>query len=303
MNGAMMAVPLSEADALSYIERLASKQPKGKISVGCVNSPKSVTITGDADQVDALKALLDEASISARKLQVNVAYHSSHMNTIADKYANSIQDLCSDDFLESATMVSSVTREIVPVQELSKSAYWVQNLISPVRFSEALSQICQAGKNQKGRNNENSFIVNDLLEIGPHSTLQGPTKDILKSIPGGEKITYASILTRFASASNTVPQAIGQMHCLGYKINFGLINGVGHKSSKFLPDLPEYSFDHTQLYWHETAVSSTGFRLRPHGKLDLLGTTAADWNPLEARWKNSLNITQTPWVQDHKVCI
>ncbi|TGO19730.1 hypothetical protein BPAE_0335g00010 [Botrytis paeoniae] len=290
IKGAMMSIGLSEDRALSYIKQVATDNGKGSISIACVNSPKNVTISGDADQIDALKNTLEKNTIFARKLKVDVAYHSKHMGIIADKYANSLQNLSPGDFPGSATMVSSVSGKVVSVEDLCKSNYWVQNMVFPVRFSEALTQIVQ-----------NSGLVSDLLEIGPHSTLQGPIKDTLNSIVDGDKIAYTSILVRFASALRSTLQALGRLHCLGYGVRIANINDHERKLCKSLPNLPEYPFDHSQIYWHESRLSSIGYRLRPYKKLDLLGTPTPDWNPLEARWHNSLSLAQCPWIKDHKV--
>jgi acyl transferase domain-containing protein len=300
----MMAVGLSEKEAGQYIKLLALSYSMTGIQIGCINSSMNVTITGDADQVDFLKEVLDKASVFVRKLQVKVAYHSSHMHAVAIKYAQSLQDLSQGDCVGLGTMVSSVTGKVVSMAELSRSDYWVENLVSPVLFSNALMQITQRSQTKKGQSNKTGIAVDDLLEIGPHSALRTVTKEILQSVPEGDKVTYSSLLSKYTGGVHTMLQAVGHMHCLGYKVDIGTINRqneIDLRMCKLLPNLPEYPFDHSQLYWHEDKVASTGYRLRPHGKLDLLGTTAPDWNPLEARWKNSLNISETPWLQDHKV--
>ena len=300
----MMAVGLSEMEARQYIKLLAVRYSMTGIQIGCINSPKNVTITGDADQVDFLKEILDKASVFVRKLQVKVAYHSSHMNAVAIKYAQSLQNLSQGDCVALGTMVSSVTGKVVSMAELSRSDYWVENLVSPVLFSNALLQITQRSQTKKGQSNKTSIAINDLLEIGPHSALRTVTKEILQSFPEGDQITYSSLLSKFTRGVYTMLQAVGHIHCLGYKVDIGTINRqneIDIRMRKLLPNLPEYPFDRSQLYWHENRVASTGYRLRPYGKLDLLGTTAPDWNPLEARWRNSLSISETPWLQDHKV--
>ena len=50
------------------------------MSVACVNSPTSVTLSGDVAALEELRAVLDERSVFARRLKVDVAYHSAHMN-------------------------------------------------------------------------------------------------------------------------------------------------------------------------------------------------------------------------------
>jgi zearalenone synthase, highly reducing iterative type I polyketide synthase len=67
-----------------------------------------------------------------------------------------------------------------------------------------------------------------------------------------------------------------------------------------LPDIPSYPFDHSKGYWFESRLGNH-FRTFPQNKLDLLGKPVADWNPLEAKWRNVIRVSEMPWVEDHVV--
>ncbi|KAF2468466.1 reducing type I polyketide synthase [Lindgomyces ingoldianus] len=308
VSGAMIAVGLSELDVRPYIQKVALEFRHTGIVVACVNSPKSVTVSGDQDQVDALKLLLDADSVFARKLLVDVAYHSQHMERIAGEYLEAIEHLEPGTPLKGTqTMVSSVTGRLTSASELSRGEYWVRNLTSPVRFSEALGQLAsssdKSGKKKLGAASRSTVVVSDLLELGPHSALQGPAKDILKITSRANEVSYCSALTRNVPALETTLTAIGKLYCLGYPVEVANVNEARMKiTNRFmaLPDLPEYPFDHSQNYWHESRLSKE-FRLRTHPRHDLIGTRVSDWNPLEARWRNVIKISQVPWVEDHQV--
>jgi acyl transferase domain-containing protein len=49
--------------------------------------------SGDEEAIDELKAKLDEQGAFARKLQVEVAYHSHHMALVADMYRSFLADV------------------------------------------------------------------------------------------------------------------------------------------------------------------------------------------------------------------
>ena len=109
----------------------------------------------------------------ARKLQVDTAYHSHHMNLVAKDYTGSLRSIKSPK--ESATLFySSLLGRLANSSELDAS-YWVQNLTCPVRFDEAVQSMCQP-------NDSHKTGVNFLLELGPHSALAGPIKQILKAV-------------------------------------------------------------------------------------------------------------------------
>jgi len=307
-RGAMMAVGLSEAAARPYLDRLAMRHGSTRVTVACINSPKNITLSGDEVQIDALKLLLDSDIIFARKLQVDVAYHAAQMNEIADLYRTSIEELeFGEPLQDTPIMISSVTARQISKAETCQSDYWVKNMVSPVKFSDAIVRLASdSAKTQKkklGGAHQKSVAVHDLIEIGPHSALRGPVKETLETIPRGNDVAYSSLLIRHASALETTLNAAGRFHTLGYPLNLAEINGVNNKTGKkpaVLPNLPEYQFDHSRKYWYESRLSKD-YRLRKVPRLDLLGTPATDWNPLEARWRKFIKVSETPWVVDHKV--
>ena len=120
-----------------------SRSSKGDLTVGCVNSPTNVTLTGDEDCIDMMHNLMQKKCLFAKKLAVHVAYHSKAMAGIASKYTALIDKISAETDenrpVYAPIMFSSVTGKIVPAATLSQPQYWVENLISKVKFSEALT--------------------------------------------------------------------------------------------------------------------------------------------------------------------
>ena len=180
-------------------------------------------------------------------------------------------------------------------------------MTSAVKFCEAVTKLASApDKTQRrklGGGSKETATLYDLLELGPHSALAGPVRDILKTVPRGGEVVYSSTLTRNVSAMETTMSAAGRLYCLGYPLNVADVNRMSATkiyNRKPLTDLPEYPFDHSQAYWHESRMSKD-LRLRKHARLDLLGTRSLDWNPLEPRWRKYIRVSETPWVEDHVV--
>ena len=221
-KGEMISVGLSEAQVKPYIDQLAEESGACRLSVACVNSPKNVTLSGDADQIDALEYKLKSEDIFVRKLVVGVAYHSYHMQAIAHDYGLSMRDLEKGTPSSDAIMISSITGQRVTEDQLCKSEYWVENALSQVKFSSAMEQLCsQTSKNFHRKldcSHRNHPQVSILLEIGPHSALQGPIRDVLSEIPGGANIKYTSALIRGRSSLQSILDCCGKLHCFGYLI-------------------------------------------------------------------------------------
>ena len=107
--------------------------------MACVNSPDSTTISGDDAAIDELKTILDQQGVFNRKLKVDSAYHSHHMKKVADQYQKSLGHITTADTRRDVAFFSSVTG----AKKTSSfgPTYWTQNLVSKVRFSDAVKLI------------------------------------------------------------------------------------------------------------------------------------------------------------------
>ncbi|RAK95751.1 type I polyketide synthase [Aspergillus ibericus CBS 121593] len=305
MKGGMLAVGLSKEEVQTYLDALASQFEALKVVVACVNSPRSITISGELQQIDALQDLLNRDNIFARKLVVNVAYHSFQMREVSERYYTALGNLeaSSKRRRKPPFMVSSVTGTLVSNERLVEPEYWVNNMVSPVLFHDAVSYLCsQTGKASKkiDGSHRRTVAINHLLEIGPHSALQGPCRDIVNAVKKNDKVSYVPLLMRNRSALECVMEAAGRLHCSGYPVRLSSINQDGEVKARVLGDLPEYPFNHSTSYWHESRLSK-GYRFRRCGYLELLGTPEPNGNPMEASWRNIIRVSDMPWVQDHKI--
>ncbi|TEY27502.1 hypothetical protein BOTCAL_1100g00010 [Botryotinia calthae] len=174
-EGAMLSVGLGERDVAPHLESLNN----GHAVVACVNSPNSVTISGDTDAVTEIMTRISnrEDGTFQRKLLVDTAYHSHHMQAVADEYRARIGALDSsgEKFLiereqngnREVTMVSSITG--LPWSSDLDTSYWIDNLVSPVRFADAIETIAH----MHHQNNRGHAL---FIEIGPHATLAGQNR-------------------------------------------------------------------------------------------------------------------------------
>ena len=299
----MASVGLSELQVQSMIDEVALRFGEKGLTTGCINSPKNVTVTGLRTQIEALVSLSENASIFVRKLPIKVAYHSTHMEAMTEEYQSLIQDIKPGVSTgEPQVMISSLTGSKISKKELLSEEYWCKNLLSPVRFSEALSNLCS----NLDVCNITGAPIDTLVEIGPHAALRAPIHEILRAEARETKVTYSSILIRNTPAVESILHTVGLLHCAGYTaIRMAEVNQSGPESSHqpmALPSLPEYPFDHSRAYWHESRLSK-GYRLRKNPRLDLLGTPVPDWNPLDARWRHIIRMSELPWTEDHEVLL
>lgn len=208
------------------------------------------------------------------------------MNTIASNFLALIKELeYGRPSPRPATYISSVTGTRLSAPELCHAEYWCKNMASPEKFAEALSHIqfhsVEICTNKLDDSHREIAAAHDLPEIGPHSALQTSIRDTLKTEKNGGKAGYISILNRHLSALDMTLKMVGRLHCSGHSVNLHRSNsGDGDSSGGSgrlvaLTDLPEYPFDHSQMYWHENRISK-GFIFRNSPRIDLLGSPVAD---------------------------
>ncbi|KAI0198779.1 putative polyketide synthase [Astrocystis sublimbata] len=303
-QGTMLAVNASKSSIEEIVASVNREATSYGLSFACINSPTSITVAGEAPLVDKLDTILGEKGILSRKLRVSVAYHSRQMCHISQEYQEMIGVLSAPpSSVPRVLMVSSLTGQIVDISILLDPSYWARNMESPVRFSEAISEMCTGNWLQRDDVDcQHSIpVIDHLVEIGPHSALQTPLRNILQTNPRGASIGYSSMLVRGQEATATTLAAMGSLYCKGYPVNLRAVNETSSCSTAsrwLLNDLPEYPFDHSTGYWHESRLGRN-YRLRKYGPSELIGTRSSDWNASDARWRHFLRMRDMPWLEHH----
>ncbi|KAL8902621.1 MAG: hypothetical protein Q9207_004534, partial [Kuettlingeria erythrocarpa] len=271
-DGAMLAVGLTKSEAESHIATLT----QGCVNIACVNGPASVTVSGDRAAISELSAMLDTQGTSNRKLNVEVAYHSHHMQDVAEDYLTTISNL------ETAKMgnvefYSSVSGKPLDTVNLS-AEYWVSNM-------------------------NYGTTVDDMIEIGPHSALRGPLKQMFEDPGKLGELSYKChpTIIRNTRAIDTCHGLVVQLLTRGCNINLNAVNFPNEAANRrFLVDLPSYPWNHASMYWAESAQESKRSK-RTCGRNDLLGIRCKDRITTEPGWRNIVRASEIPWVLDHVV--
>ena len=292
--GAMLAAGLSFDDATEFCSQPAIT---GRVEVAASNAPQSVTLSGDEDAIHTAKALLDEGKTFNRMLKVNKAYHSHHMEHCSQPYITSLKACGITPKYPRAgcTWVSSVFGariEDTASLEALGSTYWNDNMLRPVLFSIAVEQTFQI---------DSTFDV--AIEVGPHPALKGPALQTVKAATNSS-ISYGATLTRgandIAALSGTFGFLMDHMLNSSLKLDKYIDSFQSNVSPHLLTDLPTYAWDHTQKFWSESRFSKN-YRLRSKARHDLLGERYPDDLEHDMRWRNTIRVSETPWLAGHKI--
>lgn len=297
LRGAMIAARLSEADAETFIR--GTPAGRGKAVVACVNSPESVTISGDRVAIMHLQSMLEARQIFVRRLKVGTAYHSHHMATIADSYLAALEGIPKPKTNDSIAFFSSVSGGKMSGDKLD-AAYWVKNMVSQVKFSSSLRKLCEVPGETESVSQFGNPALQLLLEIGPHGALAGPVKQTLGAT-GGRTFQHVPTLSRGWNAVDTMLTVASQLVVSGYPIDLQAVNNHGEdRQPRVLADLPSYPWDHSTSYWHESRLS-VDYRKRSAPRHPLLGAPTPDFNRLEPSWRNIIRVAEIPWVRGHVI--
>ena len=227
-SGGMMAVGCSRDEVQKLMD-----ETKTQVTVACVNSPANITLSGDAATLEAFRAILDEHGVFARRLLVDLAYHSPLMVLCSAQYYASMARLWQPKAEEAVQepamiMVSSVTGSEID-RERVVPYYWVQNLVSPVLFADPVRDLVSPADTDAAK------AVDLLIEVGPHSALGGPIKQILTG-HGIHNVGYQSVLTRGQSALDTSLSLAADLFALGVPVDVSAANGDSDR--RLLTSLP-----------------------------------------------------------------
>ncbi|KXX75870.1 Lovastatin diketide synthase LovF [Madurella mycetomatis] len=293
-RGAMMAAGLTVDEAQAIVKQFSTETLIA--TVACINSPSSVTLSGDEEIIDKLEQALQQRGKFARKLHVKTAYHSPHMEVVADDFLDAIGEL--ETFSEfRVPMFSSVTEEVLVDPSQLDAAYWVKNMVSPVLFKGAVEALLtHTTVNADGSNAKRQRKVpirwTGLVEIGPAETLKGPLDQTMKAVNAKlpSELIYTGVLKRKKHAMSTAFEAMGLLWAIGQPVDLLRVN-----------EDPNYEdTKHTKRFWHET-LESASVRQQKRPRRDLLGVAVDNQNQLEPRWRTPLRLEEQPWMEGHVI--
>ncbi|KFH40913.1 Lovastatin nonaketide synthase-like protein [Hapsidospora chrysogenum ATCC 11550] len=296
MSGSMMAVGLGAEAVQPYLDNITS----GKVVVACVNSPSSVTLSGDTAGVDELETLFKANEIFARKLLVPAAFHSFHMNRIADKYQAALEaSIQMNPTLNGVGFTSPVTGTWVTESKTLGPAHWVKNMVQPVLFSQCFHRMCIDEPTTGETPTRNIDVV---VELGPHGALGGPIRQCLAASESlkDQGIGYGSCLNRGTHAVQTMQALAAMLLDRGYGVDLSAVNFPRGARNLSVLRLPSYPWNHSTSLWLEPR-QNRDYRLRKHPVHDLLGVSVPECNPSAPSWRHQILLSEMPWVRDHVV--
>ncbi len=229
--GAMLAVPLREAEVATLLDRHLPDH-QGTLSLAAVNRPDLCVVSGAPEAIESLAAELAANGFTARRLHTSHAFHSHTADPILATFAAAVGRVRLSP--PTIPLISNVTGGFLRPEEATDPAYWARQLRGTVRFADGLAQLLA----------EPQRI---LLEAGPGDTLASFAREHPARLP--EQAVISSLRhPRSAEADETVLlRAVARLWMAGGDFDW---ETFGAAEERRRVSLPTYPFERRR-FWVE----------------------------------------------------
>ncbi|MEV6643087.1 SDR family NAD(P)-dependent oxidoreductase [Amycolatopsis sp. NPDC051371] len=251
-DGAMAVVELSPKELAGFPE----------ITVAVYASPTQCTVSGAADQVDALIRYTEREGRLARRLPVGGAGHSAAVDAVLDRFRADL-----DQIQPKKPEVLCYTTVLDDPQETPTFdvEYWAANLRRPVRFTQALTAAAKDG-----------HVV--FVEVSPHPV----------ALAAIEQTTGEQALP---SASRKIDERTAFLTSLARLHVNGRPGALAVRPRTTPVDLPGPVWRHRR-FWPKRRTQAPGAH-------PLLGVHIE--HPDGHLWRGDVGTESLPWLADHTV--
>ncbi|MFF9765945.1 SDR family NAD(P)-dependent oxidoreductase [Streptomyces sp. NPDC014636] len=276
-QGAMASLGLSREEAEARLSRWA-----GRLAIGVVNGPGSVVVSGDSAAIAELVAEHRGSGIRVRRLPVDYASHSPHVERIRDDVLAQLSGITPGP--SRIPFYSAVTGGQLDTTGLDAD-YWYRNLRQPVRFDEVTRTLIERGYEL-------------FVEASPHPVLTLGLEETIAAADAAGVVL--GTLHRDRGGPDDFLGSVAQAYVGGVPVAWEGV--LGHRGNATV-GLPPYAFQR-QRYWQDPstpsgdALGKAGLRAGEHpllgAAIDVAGSDAV---VLSGR----LSPQTHGWLADHAV--
>ena len=267
-RGRMLAAAVTGDEARQLIAPYADS-----VSLGAINSPALVTLSGEPEPLAAIAADLAGRGIFYRFLEVQYAFHSAQMDPVKDDLLAALGHIP----LHPARIpvISTVTASEAGRRDYGTD-YWWQNVRRSVLFGPAVQHLIETG-------------FSTFLEIGAHPALASAVSECLRQ--EGVKGAVLGSLRRKEPERATMLAALGALHVAGHPVDWDAVLGGARNAVA----LPREAWKR-ERFWRESESSRANRAARhTHPLLDRALRMA------EPAFESDLDQNALPWLADHRV--
>ncbi|MFC0597430.1 type I polyketide synthase [Streptomyces palmae] len=208
-----------------------------EVVAAALNGPAATVVSGPPEQVARVVAAAEAEGLRARTIEVDYASHGPQVDRIAGELAELLAGVSAVD--RGIGFYSTVTGERMDTAGLDAD-YWFANLRRPVRFSQAMAALLDAGHRV-------------FIEASPHPVLTVGMQECIDA--AGVTATTVGTLRRGEGGPGRLCRALAEAHAAGVAVDWRAWFPAD-PAPRVVP-LPVYPFQR-ERYWLPTGTPGVG---------------------------------------------
>ncbi|MGH7170326.1 MAG: acyltransferase domain-containing protein, partial [Gemmataceae bacterium] len=244
-----------------------------RVSLAAVNSPASVTLSGDAGPLEEIARVLEQRQVFCRFLQVQYAFHSAQMDPIRDELLSSLRGI--QPRAATLPLFSTVRGKRIDGREMGPD-YWWRNVRQTVQFAAAIEPLIDLG-------------CDTVVELSPHPVLTTSVSECYRL--RGKSVQVMPSLRRREEERATMLRSLALLYTLGQPIDWSNVTPGPARPLR----LPRYPWQRERC-WFESEDSRESRLTAPVHPL--LGTPMRAPQP---SWETRLDLRLHSYLNDHRV--
>ncbi|SHN29467.1 type I polyketide synthase, partial [Actinacidiphila paucisporea] len=208
------------------------------IELAAVNGPTSVVVAGDPTALNTLVAAYEAEGIRVRRVPVDYASHTSHVEAIETDLAHLLADVKPQS--AHTPIYSTLENRWLDGTELD-AGYWYRNLRHTVRFADATTALAADG-------------YRAFIEVSPHPVLAHSLSEALDLAAPRRPSVVTGTLRRDDGGLDRLLLSAAELYVRGITVDW--TPAFAHAGPVRPADLPTYAFQHRH-YWLESAPATT----------------------------------------------
>lgn len=212
--GAMLAVPLSEADALAHVGP--------NLSLAAVNAPELCVLSGTLEAVAELEVSLLKQQVAARRLAAIHAFHSRQMEAVRPALLALLEEVTLH--APRIALMSNLSGAWLSDQQATDPGYWAEHMCAPVRFARGIQGLAEQ-------------FDGVLLEVGPQSVGVFARQQLL-SVPGQTILASLPHPLEPTDTHTHVMKTLGKLWGEGVDVDWSALYCAEQRNRVLLPAYP-----------------------------------------------------------------
>ncbi|MFF7393699.1 type I polyketide synthase [Streptomyces scabiei] len=265
---ASLSLPADQAEA-------ALAPWAGALSVAALNGPATTVVAGDSEALAALLAQCEAQGVRARRIDVDYASHSEHVEEIHGILMDALAGI--KPLPSEVPLYSTVDGGWLDTTGMH-AGYWYRNLRQTVGFDPAVRVLAAEG-------------FTSFVEVSPHPVLTMAIEETTET--AGREAVVLGTLRRDEGGLRRVLLSAAELWVRG-----GAVDWTAAFPGESTAELPTYAFQRRRYWIQPPAATPRGPGATGH---PLLGTAVEVADTGDLVLTGSLSTRTHPWLADHAV--